>query len=78
MELIQERELKIGRQIEQSDIAEFVGVSEQTIIDWIRNEATSFDVETIELMCDYFDCDLCDLLYSEMVDVDESEIRKLQ
>ena len=69
LELIQERERKIGRRVKQHDIAQFVGVSDHTIINWIRNETSKFDGEIIARLCDYFDCDLADLLYFEMVDV---------
>lgn len=70
LELIQERERKIGRRVKQHDIAVFVGVSDHTIINWIRNETTKFDGQTIERLCDYFDCDIADLLYFEVVEVD--------
>ena len=71
LELIQERERKIGRRVKQHDIAQFVGVSDHTIINWIRNETSKFDGEIIARLCDYFDCDLADLLYFEMVDVED-------
>lgn len=73
MQLIQERERKINRRLKQHDIAEFVGISDHTIINWIHNEVTRFDGETIERLCDYFNCELSDLLYFEWVEVDEPE-----
>jgi putative transcriptional regulator len=72
LELIQERERKIGRRIKQHDIAQFVGVSDHTIINWIRNDVTKFDGQTIERLCDYFNCNLADLLYFEMVEVEDA------
>ena len=72
LELMQERERKIGRRLKQHDIAEFVGVSDHTIINWIRNDVTKFDGQTIEGLCDYFNCELSDLLYFEMVEVEEN------
>src|SRR5690606_119756 len=68
LELIQERERQIGRRIKQRDIAQFVGVSDRTIISWIRNEVTRFDGNVIEGLCAYFNCDISDLLYFEWVD----------
>ena len=70
LELMQERELKIGRRLKQHDIAEFVGVSDHTIINWIRNDVSKYDGETIARLCDYFNCELSDLLYFEMVEVE--------
>jgi putative transcriptional regulator len=71
LELIQERERKIGRRIKQHDIAQFAGVSDHTIINWIRNDVTKFEGQTIERLCDYFNCDLSDLLYFEMIEVED-------
>jgi DNA-binding Xre family transcriptional regulator len=71
LELIQEREREMRRRVKQHDIAQFVGVSDHTIINWIRNETTKFDGHIIERLCDYFKCDIADLLYFEIVD-DES------
>jgi transcriptional regulator with XRE-family HTH domain len=66
--LIQARERKIGRRVKQHDIAEFVGVSDHTIINWIRNNVTRYDANVVEGLCDYFNCDVGDLLYFEWVD----------
>jgi putative transcriptional regulator len=71
LELIQERERKIGRRVKQHDIAQFVGVSDHTIINWIRNEVTRFDAPLIVGICEYFNCEIGDLLYFEMVEVDD-------
>lgn len=72
LELIQERERKIGRRVKQRDIAQFAGVADHTIINWIRNETTKYDSRTIERICDYFDCDIADLLYFEIVEVSDN------
>jgi DNA-binding Xre family transcriptional regulator len=70
--LIQERERQIGRRVRQRDIARHVGVADHTIMSWIRNEVTRFDSIMLEGLCDFFDCELGDLLYFEWVE-DESE-----
>jgi putative transcriptional regulator len=64
-DLIRQKELKEGRRITQKEIAEFAGVTEHTIINWIRNKTTRYDTLVIERVCDFFACDLCDLLYFE-------------
>jgi DNA-binding Xre family transcriptional regulator len=75
LELIQERERQTRRRIKQKEIAEFVGVAEHTIINWIRNDNISrLESRMVEKLCDYFDCELNDLLYFEYVEVeDESQ-----
>jgi DNA-binding Xre family transcriptional regulator len=66
LELIQEKERKMGRRIKQRDIAEFAEVRDHTIIAWIRNEVSRFDAKVIERLCDYFNCEVGDLLYLEI------------
>jgi DNA-binding Xre family transcriptional regulator len=72
LELIQEEERKLGRRVKQRDIATFAEVRDHTIIAWIRNEVTRFDAKVVERLCDYFDCEVQDLLYFEYKDSEES------
>lgn len=67
--LIQERERTMNRRIKLKDLAEFVGVTNHTITSWIRNDVRKYEAHIIEGFCDYFDCDLGDLLYFEISDV---------
>jgi DNA-binding Xre family transcriptional regulator len=73
LELIHERESKIGRRIRQHDIAAFAEVRDHTITAWIHNEVTRFDARVVERLCDYFQCDVGDLLYFEETYVDIPE-----
>jgi DNA-binding Xre family transcriptional regulator len=73
LQLIHERESKIGRRIRQHDIAEFAEVRDHTITAWIHNEVTRFDARVVERLCDYFQCDVADLLYFEETYVDIPE-----
>jgi putative transcriptional regulator len=68
--LMQQEERRINRRIKQKDIADFAGVSEHTIIKWVRNEVTRYDAHIIERLCDYFNCEIGDLLYFEMEEVE--------
>jgi len=72
--LIQERERKIGRRVKLKDLASFVGVTNHTITSWIRNDVRKYEAHIIEGFCDYFDCDVGDLLYFEMVEVEEGSL----
>jgi DNA-binding Xre family transcriptional regulator len=69
--LIQAREQKISRRVKLKDLAEFVGVTHHTIASWIRNDVRKYEAHIIEGFCDYFDCDVGDLLYFEMVEVED-------
>lgn len=74
LELIQERERKINRRIKLKDLAVFVGVTNHTITSWIRNDVRKYEAHIIEGLCDYFNCDINDLLSFEMIDVEESSV----
>jgi DNA-binding Xre family transcriptional regulator len=73
LELIQERERTIGRRVKQRAIAEFAEVTDHTIINWIRNDVSRFESRVVERLCEYFNCDVGDLLYFEWVDDDKTE-----
>lgn len=67
LELIHQREIKVGRRIKQHEIAEFIGVKDHTISAWMQNKITRFDATVVERLCAYFQCDVGDLLYFEEV-----------
>lgn len=71
--LIQARERQMNRRVKLKDLAEFVGVTSHTITSWIRNDVRKYEAPIIEGLCDYFDCDISDLLYFEMVEVEQNE-----
>ncbi|MBA3868964.1 MAG: helix-turn-helix transcriptional regulator [Chloroflexota bacterium] len=72
LELIQARERMINRRIKLKDLALFVGVTNHTITSWIRNDVRKYEAHIIEGFCDYFDCDVADLLYFEKIEVEEN------
>jgi DNA-binding Xre family transcriptional regulator len=59
------KEQQLGRRIRNKEIAEAVGVNEHTIARWLNNEVQKIDVPVLEAFCDYFECDVGDLLYIE-------------
>jgi len=71
--LIQERERAINRRIKLKDLALFVGVTNHTITSWIRNDVRKYEAHIIEGLCDYFDCEVHDLLYFERAAADTEE-----
>lgn len=70
LELVQERERLINRRIKLKDLASFVGVTNHTITSWIRNDVRKYEAHIIEGLCDYFDCDIGDILYFEWTESD--------
>jgi putative transcriptional regulator len=41
------------------------GVNKNIISKWVRNEVDQFTGNILVAFCDYFDCDIADLLYYE-------------
>ncbi|MBE2269002.1 MAG: helix-turn-helix transcriptional regulator [Anaerolinea sp.] len=62
-ELLSDKERREKRRITQSEVAEAVDVSLHTIIRWMRNDVTKFEAPIVERLCDYFGCEVGDLLY---------------
>lgn len=62
-ELIKQRELAENRTITQKEVAEACGVSEPTIGRWVNNDLRRLEIHTLEQLCDYFNCEVGDLLY---------------
>jgi DNA-binding Xre family transcriptional regulator len=65
LELLAQKEMQEGRRIRNKEIAEEVGVTEHTVARWLKNDVTKIDVPVLEGFCNYFDCDIGDLLYLE-------------
>ncbi|MCQ3931755.1 MAG: XRE family transcriptional regulator [Chloroflexi bacterium] len=61
--LMTEKERRLGRNITYSEIAKETGLSVGVISRWVKNEVDRFDGPVIEKLCQYFECDLSDLLY---------------
>ena len=66
--LVTEKERKIGRKIKYIEIAEATGISQSVISRWMNSNIERYDAPVVEKLCEYFECDLCDLLYLERVD----------
>ena len=63
--LLARKEQREGRRIRNKEIAQAVGVNEHTVARWIRNDVGKIDVPVLEAFCNYFECDVGDLLYME-------------
>lgn len=49
------------RRISQKELSLATGIRLPTISDMEMNKSKSISVENIVKLCDYFDCDICDL-----------------
>ncbi len=68
LELLMEKERKLGRRIKYVEVAEATGLANSLIWRWMTGKIHRYDSEVLEKLCDYFDCDLGDMLYFEMVE----------
>ncbi len=65
LELLLEKERRENRRVTQKEIAYATGISQQALTGWVHNNVTKFEAGIVERLCEYFKCDLCDLLYFE-------------
>jgi transcriptional regulator with XRE-family HTH domain len=68
LELIQEKERKIGRRLTASEIASGAGVSIKLVTRWLDKQPKLYDTDAIIGFCEYFQCGLTDLL--EIIDLE--------
>ena len=51
--------------ITQDEVATVIGIAKGTMSSWTRDKVDRFDKGTIVKLCEYFECDLSDLLVLE-------------
>lgn len=62
-ELLARKRREEGKRPSYRDIAEVTGLSKTTVGKWSRNEIDNFSGDILAAFCEYFDCDVGDLLY---------------
>lgn len=67
--LMGEKQAKTNQPITPIEVSRAVGLSRQAIHKWIHNEIASYPAETLDKLCEYFDCEVGDIL----VRVDEPQ-----
>lgn len=60
--LLAEKEVREGRSYTYEDIQEKTGLAPRTIANYATGKVQRFDASTLETLCDWFGCDLSDLL----------------
>lgn len=70
LELVQQKEMKLGRRLTMSEIAKGSNVSVKLVSRWLddKEETTRYDAHVIAGFCRYFNCDISDLLYLDSVE----------
>lgn len=61
-ELMREKSQRDGRKINYEIVAAETGMAYSTVAKWAGNKITRFDEKQILIFCEYFDCELSDLL----------------
>jgi putative transcriptional regulator len=64
-ELLAVKERKEARSISRRQIAEETGISLTSIHNWATNQVTRYDGLQIKTFCEYFNCNVGDLLIIE-------------
>lgn len=63
--LLGKKEQQLGRRITNTEISKATGISHPAVARWIRNEVTEAEFKVLAAFCEYFDCEIGDLLYIE-------------
>ena len=61
--LLTEKERRENRRITQTEIAAALDLNIHTVGRWMRNKVTKFEAPVVERICEYFGCEVGDLLY---------------
>ena len=63
--LLAQKEAKEGKRIKYDEIKNKTGMAMSTISAWSTNRINRYDADTIAVLCDYFDCNVGDLIFYE-------------
>ena len=55
-------EAEIGKRLTYEDVTEATGISAATLSRWMSKQVTRFDAETIQALCEYFQCEVGELI----------------
>ena len=63
--LLAEKEIKDNKKISYEEIKVSTGIAASTLSAWATNSVKRYDADTIVAMCDYFECDVANLIVYE-------------
>jgi len=61
-EVWKRREAELGRRITYKEASEGTGISAATLSRWSTGQAERFDAITIQALCEFFECEVGDLI----------------
>lgn len=61
-EVIKRKEIDTGEDITYRQIQDATGISISALVDWVNGRPTRFDDIMLIRLCDFFDCEVSDLL----------------
>lgn len=61
-ELLAEKERRERRRVSYEEIRRNTGIASSTLSAWASNEVVRYDANTIAQLCDFFNCEISDLL----------------
>jgi DNA-binding Xre family transcriptional regulator len=61
--LMGELQAKKNVSVTQADVAQYVGMTPQAFSKWVNNDIRSYSVDVLDKLCEYFDCEVGDILY---------------
>lgn len=64
-ELIDKKSAEEGRKISGAQIAAEIGIQRSAMAKMIRDEGYTTTTKTLDALCQYFDCDVSDLIMFE-------------
>ena len=62
VELMARKQEKTRKIVDVATIMENTGLSRPTVTNWVKGRVRRFDEDTIVRFCEYFDCDVGDLM----------------
>lgn len=67
LQALMDREKAAGRPYTQEAIAEKVGMAQGTLSRWVGNKIDRVDIDILERLCEYFECDVNDILVTKRI-----------
>jgi DNA-binding Xre family transcriptional regulator len=67
-----EKERRERRHISYTEISKATGISTSVLSRWVNEDIERFDSPVVVKLCDYFGCELTDLLYIDRSDDEET------
>lgn len=61
--MLAKKQAREKRKISMLEVSNETGITRNTLSEWAKNTVARFDAQVILALCQYFNCDIGDLLY---------------